>query len=60
MLQKIFRSGNSLAITLPSRLVKSLGLKAGEHVNLKINFMKKTVSLSFPDSGQMTLLSLSK
>jgi len=60
MLQKIFRTGNSLAVSMPSRLVKSLGLKAGEHVDLKINYLKKTVHLTFPDSGQMTLLSPSK
>jgi len=56
MTQKIFRAGNSLVISLPTRLVKSLGLKSGGKVALKINYLKKSVTLTFPDSGQMTLL----
>lgn len=56
MIQKVFRSGNSLAISVPARLVRILGLKAGTLVTVRTNYLRGTLTLSFPQSGQMTLL----
>lgn len=41
--QKIIRTGNSLAVTIPSFLVRSVGVKPGQEVEVRIE----------PDKGQM-------
>lgn len=56
MKQIAFRSGNSLAVTVPARLVRSLGLQPGAVITSQINYYKKTITFSFPGSGQMSLL----
>lgn len=52
--QKILKVGNSLGITLPSRLVKSLSLRPGDRVEVTQE-INNTLILNFIDSHQLSL-----
>jgi len=52
--QKILRVGNSLGITLPSDIVKSLTLKPGDMAEVTMDLSNNLI-ISFPDSHQLTL-----
>lgn len=52
---KIIRTGNSVAVTLPSKLVKVLSLKAGDPVEIKVNYIRGEVVFRFPSARQLTL-----
>jgi antitoxin component of MazEF toxin-antitoxin module len=54
--QKIFRTGNSLAVTLPFRVVRELGIKPGQRVDVKVNWEKLKVSYRFRGVKQLPLL----
>jgi len=41
--QKIIRSGNSLVVTVPSLFVQTIGIKAGQNVEVEL----------FPEIGQV-------
>lgn len=60
MRQKILKTGNSLAITIPSKFVRILGLKPGDEVEAKGDLVKGTLRITFTSSGQMTLLPSAK
>lgn len=34
---KIFKSGNSIVVTIPERLLKTLGLSAGDEVDIEVS-----------------------
>lgn len=53
--QKIIKAGNSLAITLPSRLVKTLGLCSGDPVKVEISLDQTSISYRFDSARQLTL-----
>jgi len=55
MLQKIVRTGNSLAITIPSKFVKIVGLKAGDRVESDIKAETNTITYTFLDTRQLPL-----
>lgn len=44
--QKIIRTGNSLAVTIPSQFVNLVGMKAGQDVEVKIE----------PETGRITYI----
>ncbi len=52
---KIIKSGNSLAITLPAKMVKALGLKAGDLVNLKVSLDQSQITYKFVKPSQLSL-----
>jgi antitoxin component of MazEF toxin-antitoxin module len=52
--QKIIKAGNSLAVTLPSRLVKTLGLKAKDSV-LVVQKDAESITYKFINPQQLTL-----
>jgi len=52
--QKIIKVGNSLGITLPSVLVKTLSLKTGDAVEVLLD-SGNALQVSFPDSHQLSL-----
>jgi antitoxin component of MazEF toxin-antitoxin module len=56
MYQKILKTGNSLAVTIPSKFVRILGLKPGDEVEVKSDLFKGTLRCTFTARGQMTLL----
>ena len=55
MIQKVVRTGNSLAITIPSKFVKKVGLKAGDRVNSNIKAESNTITYEFLDTRQLPL-----
>ena len=57
MIQKIIKTGNSLAVTIPSRLVKKVGLKAGDRVKSLVKAEKGLVEYTFLDMRQLPLSS---
>jgi antitoxin component of MazEF toxin-antitoxin module len=58
--QKIIKAGNSLAITLPSHLVKTLGLRPSDPVTVTISLDQTKISYSFDSARQLTLTSASR
>ncbi len=53
--QKIIRTGNSLAVTVPSDFAKSVGIKAGEEVKVRISPEKAEVTYIFSGLKQLPL-----
>ena len=47
MKQSIFKTGNSLAITVPSNIVKLWGIKPGDQVEVKLYPQKGEIRLKF-------------
>lgn len=60
MSQKVFKTGNSLAVTIPAGLVRILGLRSGMVVETRVDIPGLKVSYKFSGSGQLSLLKLAK
>jgi len=54
--RKVIKTGNSLAITIPSKSIKDFNIKEGDPVMLNIN--KTKVSITYTFSGHPRQLSL--
>ncbi len=52
--QKIIKTGHSLAVTIPSYFVQSLGIKAGQEVKVKINSEKGEIIYLFSGTKQLS------
>lgn len=55
-IRKVIKTGNSLALTIPSKSIKEFNIKEGDPVLVKIN--KTKVSISYIFSGHPRQLSL--
>jgi len=55
MRQKIIKTGNSLAVTIPAKLVKKVGLRAGDRVKSTIKAESGAVEYTFLDMRQLPL-----
>lgn len=55
--QKIIKTGNSLAVTIPSGFVKTIGIKAGQTVQVKLEPETGEVTYTFSGSRQLPLTS---
>lgn len=53
--QKIIRTGNSLAVTVPSSFVKMIGVKAGEGVVAEVKPEEGQITYHFSGSKQLPL-----
>lgn len=53
--QKIIKTGNSLAVTIPSDFVKTVGIKAGQTVAVKVDPETGEVTYTFSGSRQLAL-----
>jgi antitoxin component of MazEF toxin-antitoxin module len=53
--QKIIKTGNSLAVTVPSRFVHSVGIQAGQEVEVKTKPESGQVVYSFSGTKQLPL-----
>lgn len=53
--QKIIKTGNSLAVTIPAEFVKMIGVKAGSEVYVEAHLEKGTVVYSFSGVKQLPL-----
>lgn len=58
MAQTVFRTGNSLAITIPSDFVKSVGVHAGDTVKVKIEEDRGRLTYFFSGAKQLLLSEL--
>jgi antitoxin component of MazEF toxin-antitoxin module len=53
--QKIIRTGNSLAVTIPSQFVNSVGVKAGQEVQVRVEPETGQVIYTFSGTKQLAL-----
>ncbi len=56
MTQKILKNGNSLAVTIPAKFAKILGLQPGSVVKTQVDMATGQVTYSFLSASQMSLL----
>ncbi len=54
-MQKVIKTGNSLAVTIPSDFVKLIGIRAGDEVKLEVESEKAKVSYFFSGMQQLSL-----
>lgn len=53
---KIFKTGNSLAVTVPSGFVQTLGLKSGDEVRVRPRVEKGEIVYLFGGVRQLSLV----
>ncbi len=53
--QKIIKTGHSLAVTIPFEFAQSLGIKAGQEVEVKIEPESGRVIYTFSGNKQLSL-----
>lgn len=53
MTQKVFRTGNSLAVTIPSRFVMTVGIKPGDSVRVREEKERSRLVYQFTGSRQL-------
>lgn len=55
MNQKVFRTGNSLAVTVPSEFASTVGIRAGDKVSVKKDSSEARIILQFSGTQQLPL-----
>lgn len=55
MIQKVIKTGNSLAVTVASEFAKSVGVRAGDQVRVKIESDKGVITYFFSGAKQLPL-----
>ena len=55
VIQKIIKTGNSLAVTIPAKFAKQVGIRAGDRVRSRIKPAKGVVEYTFLDMRQLPL-----
>jgi len=53
--QKIIKTGNSAAVTIPSKILKSLNLQIGDKAEALMDLAKGAVTYTFPEIRQLRL-----
>jgi antitoxin component of MazEF toxin-antitoxin module len=53
--QKIIRTGNSLAVTIPSMFVQSVGVKPGQEVKVRVEPETGRIIYTFSGTKQLPL-----
>lgn len=54
-MQKVIRTGNSLAVTIPAEFVGLVGIRPGDGVRVKLEPAKSKVVYSFSGAKQLPL-----
>ena len=54
-IKKIFRTGNSHAITIPHKVVRNLGLKSGDKVEVRFSLDQLELVCRFVEAPQLTI-----
>lgn len=57
MAEKIIKTGNSAAVTIPARFMKDLNLKIGDSVEVTFDYEKGEITFRFPGARQLHLVS---
>jgi antitoxin component of MazEF toxin-antitoxin module len=55
MTQKIIKTGNSAAVTIPAEMLKALNLQIGDKTEAKMNFADGSITYVFPEIRQLRL-----
>ena len=55
MTQKIIKTGNSAAVTIPVEFFDALGLRYGDRVEAKMDYRRGTVTFKFLNGRQLPL-----
>ncbi|MAG59911.1 hypothetical protein CMO96_03940 [Candidatus Woesebacteria bacterium] len=55
MTQKVFRTGNSLAVTIPAGFSSSVGVRPGDKVNVREDKEKGRIVYQFSGAQQLPL-----
>jgi len=55
MSQKIIKTGNSLAVVVPSGFVNTIGVKAGQNVEVKMKPETGEVTYTFSGAKQLSI-----
>ena len=55
MKQKVFRTGHSLAVVVPSAFVKDLSIKPGDEVDVTADEPRGKLTYTFPSISQLPL-----
>lgn len=55
MTQKVIRTGNSLAVTIPSEFGKAVGVRAGDNVKVEVAIDRGKITYSFSGAKQLPL-----
>jgi len=53
--QKIIKTGNSAAVTIPSEMLKSLNLRIGDKAETLMDLAKGAITYTFPEIRQLRL-----
>lgn len=60
-IRKVIKTGNSLAITIPSKSIKDFNIREGDPVSIKVNYSKASITYLFSGHPrQLSLISKSK
>lgn len=54
--QKVIKTGNSLAVTIPASFVQAIGIKAGSEVKVFLNPEKGKITYTFSGCRQLSLV----
>jgi len=55
MTQKVLKTGNSAAVTVPAEMLKALNLQVGDRAEAKVNFAEGSITYTFPEIRQLRL-----
>jgi antitoxin component of MazEF toxin-antitoxin module len=55
MSQKIIKTGNSAALTIPSKIMRALDLSVGDKAKTTFNQIEGSITYRFPDVRQLRL-----
>lgn len=55
MSQRVLKTGNSLAVTIPSKFVKALGVRRGDEVKIEKRIDKGSLTLHFKGVQQLPI-----
>lgn len=55
MKQKVIKTGNSLAVTVPANFVKQIGVKPGQMVEVKVNVESGKIVYQFSGVRQLAI-----
>jgi len=55
MTQKVLKTGNSAAVTIPAEMLKALNLQVGDRAEAKMNFAEGSITYTFPEIRQLRL-----
>jgi antitoxin component of MazEF toxin-antitoxin module len=59
MLKKVIKTGNSLAVVIPSSFVKSLSIKKGDTAKIDIDKSENQMTIRFSGVSQLSLTAVS-